>query len=56
MFTQAYSFEARSDITIMTEAQLDDLVDERRNRGASPELLELFRNWHLTRLQQKDDE
>ena len=53
MFTQAYSFEAGSDITIMTEAQLEDLIEERRKRGMSPELLEQFRIWHLARLQNR---
>ena len=43
MFTQAYSFENNSDITIMTEAQLLDLIAERRARGTSEENLALMR-------------
>lgn len=53
MFTQAYSFEAGSDITIMTEAQLEDLVEERRKRGMNSDLLEQFKNWHLAHLQER---
>lgn len=32
MFTKAYSFSAHSAVTIMTEAQLADLIAERRER------------------------
>ena len=46
MFTHAYSFEAGSDITIMTEAQLLDLVEERRRRGMSADRLAEFEAWH----------
>ena len=50
MTSKAYSFEAQSTVTILTIAQLDDLVAERRNRGCSPKELEQFRNWHLAQL------
>ena len=52
MFTKSYSFEAGSEITLMTEAQLEDLIEERRKRGTSPELLAQFKAWHRARLQQ----
>ncbi len=50
MTSKAYSFTAKSTITILTEAQLDDLVSERCKRGCSDEELEKFRNWHLAKL------
>lgn len=55
MFTQAYSFAANSDITIKTEAQLADLIAERRARGMSEENLALLEAWHRTRLAQKGE-
>jgi hypothetical protein len=50
MFTHAYSFESQSDITIMTEAQLADLIAERRARGMSEENLAHLEAWHSARL------
>ncbi len=50
MMSQAYSFEAKSMVTIMTEAQLIDLIEERRARGMSEEQLADFENWHRAAL------
>ncbi len=50
MISQAYSFEAESMITIMTEAQLIDLIEERRARGMSAEQLAEFEAWHQAAL------
>jgi len=46
MMSQAYSFSAGSMITIMTEAQLIDLIEERRGRGMNPKTLADFEAWH----------
>lgn len=50
MMSQAYSFTAKSMVTIMTEAQLSDLIEERRARGMSKERLEEFEAWHRAAL------
>lgn len=50
MMSQAYSFSANSMITIMTEAQLTDLVEERRTRGMSENRLAEFEAWHRAAL------
>lgn len=50
MMSQAYSFKAGSMITIMTEAQLLDLIDERRARGMSEEMLTVFEAAHRAAL------
>jgi len=50
MFTNAYSFTAGSDITVMTEAQLLDLLQERAARGMSDDNLLMFETWHRSRL------
>ena len=44
--SQAYSFSANSMITIMTEAQLNDLIEERRARGMNSATLADFEAWH----------
>ena len=54
MFTQAYSFKAGSTVTIMTEAQLTDLIAERRARGMSEEQIQEFADWHRARLSKGD--
>ena len=46
MMSQAFSFAANSMVTIMTEAQLLDLIEERRQRGMSKEALADFEVWH----------
>ena len=51
MMTQAYSFHAQSDVTLMTEAQLHDLLAERRARGTSEDVLMQFEAWHHAALQ-----
>jgi hypothetical protein len=50
MMSQAYSFSASSMITIMTEAQLIDLIEERRARGVNPKTLADFEAWHRAAL------
>jgi hypothetical protein len=50
MTTKAYSFAAQSNITILTQAQLTELVDERRARGCSEAELSHFEHWHQARL------
>lgn len=37
-------------VTIMTEAQLVDLIEERRARGVNEEVLADFETWHRARL------
>jgi hypothetical protein len=37
-------------VTIMTEAQLIDLIQERRARGMNEEVLADFEAWHRARL------
>lgn len=44
--TKAYSFTAQSSITVLTHAQLDDLIEERRERGMDAETLADFETWH----------
>lgn len=48
--TKAYSFSAQSSITVLTHAQLDDLLQERRERGMSEEMLADFETWHRAKL------
>ena len=50
MMSQAYSFSANSMITIMTEAQLVELIEERRARGMNHKLLAEFEAWHRAAL------
>ena len=51
MMTQAYSFHAQSDVTLMTEAQLHDLLAERRARGTPDVRLREMEQWHRRALQ-----
>jgi len=53
--SQAYSFQAQSMVTIMTEAQLIDLIEERRARGMSEERLAEFAAWHRAALNRWPD-
>jgi hypothetical protein len=46
MPNKAYSFTAQSNITVLTHAQLDELIQERRDRGMSEEVLVEFETWH----------
>jgi hypothetical protein len=46
----AYSFTAQSTITVLTHAQLDGLLQERRARGMSEERLAEFEAWHRAAL------
>lgn len=50
MMSKAYSFTAQSMVTIMTEAQLIDLIEERRARGMSDDQLAAFEAWHRANL------
>jgi len=50
---KAYSFTAQSNITVLTQAQLDGLIGERRERGMSEERLAEFEAWHRAALEQK---
>lgn len=47
---KAYSFTAQSSITVLTHAQLDGLIEERRERGMSEEQLTEFEEWHRAAL------
>jgi hypothetical protein len=49
---KAYSFTAQSNITVLTHAQLDGLIQERRDRGMSEERLAEFEAWHRAALEQ----
>ena len=42
-----YSFTAKSSITVLTHAQLDDLIEE---RGMEAETLAVFETWHREKL------
>jgi len=52
MTTKIYSFRAASTVTVLTAAQLQELVEERRDRGMNPERLAEFQAWHLAQLNQ----
>ncbi|WP_299555986.1 hypothetical protein [uncultured Tateyamaria sp.] len=52
MSQKAYSFTAQSNITVLTHVQLDGLIQERRERGMSEELLAEFEAWHRAALAQ----
>jgi len=43
---KAYSFTAQSNVTVLTHAQLDELIQERRERGMSEKVLAEFETWH----------
>lgn len=50
MSQTAYSFTAQSTITVLVDAQLDGLIQERRARGMSEERLAEFEAWHRAAL------
>lgn len=50
MSQKAYSFTAQSNITVLTHAQLDGLIRERREGGMSEERLAEFEAWHRAAL------
>ena len=52
MPNKAYSFTAQSNVTVLTHAQLDGLIQERRERGMSEKVLAEFEAWHRAALQQ----
>ncbi|MGB1207579.1 MAG: hypothetical protein ACPG7W_00105 [Paracoccaceae bacterium] len=53
MTPQAYSFHAQSGVTILTEAQLLDLIAERRARGTPEDTLHMLAQWHRAALQDR---
>ena len=52
MNAKVYSFTTQSPVTVFTVTQLDDLMEERRQRGCSEELLAELSQWHLARIRQ----
>ena len=52
MNAKVYSFTTQSPVTVFTVTQLDDLMEERRQRGCSEELLAELSRWHLNRIRQ----
>ena len=51
MSHKTYSFANKSNITVLTHAQLDELIHERRERGMSEDLLAEFEAWHRAALE-----
>jgi len=47
---KAYCFTAQSNVTMLTHAQLDGLIQERRERGMSAKVLAEFEAWHRAKL------
>ena len=55
MFSRAYSFVAKSDVTILTEVQLADLIADRRARGMCEQNLAQLEERHIVCLTQEGE-